>query len=55
VKNPEKKKNNVKVPPYNFNKLRRSGRTCYSSPQPKVGALGIVEDNPIDLSDEGED
>jgi len=32
-----------------------SGRTCYFGPQPKLGVPGTVEENPIDLSDEGED
>ena len=43
-----RRKSNAKVPVYNFNKLRRSERTCYFGPQPKVGALGIFEYNPID-------
>jgi len=42
----------VNVPAYNFNKMRRSGRTCYFGAHPKAGASGTVEDNPIDLSDE---
>ena len=50
-----KKKNDANEPLYNFNKLRRSGRTCYFSPQPKLGAPRTIEDNPIDLSDERED
>ena len=41
------KKTNVKVPIYNFNKLRRSGRTCYFDPEPKLGAPETVEANPI--------
>jgi hypothetical protein len=45
------KKNNLKVPVYNHFCLRRSGRSCYFGPQPKAGALGIVEDNLIDLCD----
>jgi len=43
------------VPVYSQSRLRRSGRTCYFCPQPKAGAPGIVEDNLIDLSDEGDD
>ena len=49
----QKSKANVSV--YNFNKMRRSGRSCYFGPQPKAGASGTVEDNSIDLSDEGDD
>jgi len=50
-----RQKSKVNVPVYNFNKMRRCGMTCYFSPQPKASALGTVEDNPIDLSDEGDD
>jgi len=50
-----KEKNNAKVQVYNFNKLRRCGKTRYFGPQPKLGGLGTDEDNPIDLSDGGED
>jgi len=39
---------------YSQSRLRRSERTCYFGPQPKAGALGTVEDNPIELSDEGD-
>ena len=49
------KKSDLKVPVYNQSKMRRSGRTCYYSPQPKAGATGTVEDNPIDLCDEEDD
>jgi len=48
------KKSNSKVPVYNQSRLRRSGRTCYFGPQPKESAPGTVEDNPIELSDEGD-
>jgi hypothetical protein len=48
------KKKDSKVSVYNQSRLRRSGRTCYFGPQPKAGAPGTVEDNPIDLSDEGD-
>jgi hypothetical protein len=48
------KKSNSKVPVYNHSRLRRSRRTCYFGPKPKAGAPGTVEDNPIDLSDEGD-
>jgi len=34
---------------------KRSGRTYYFGPQPSVGAPGTIEDNPIDLCDEGDD
>jgi len=47
-------KSKANVPVYNFNKMMRSG-TCYFGPHPKVGAPGTAEDNPIDLSDEGDD
>jgi len=40
---------------YNQSRLRKSRRTCYFGPQPKEGALGTVEDNPIEISDEGDD
>ena len=46
------KKKDSKVLVYNQSRLRRSGRTCYFGPQPKVGAPGTVEDNPIDLCDD---
>jgi len=49
------KKNDSKVPMYNQSRLRRSGRTCYFGSQPKSGAPGTVEDNPIDLGDEEDD
>jgi hypothetical protein len=49
------KKKDSKVPVYNHCRLRRSGRTCYFGPQPKAGAPGTVEDNPIDLCDEEDD
>jgi hypothetical protein len=49
------KKKDLKVPVYNQSRLRRSGRTCYFGPQPKEGAPGTVEDNPIEISDEGDD
>jgi hypothetical protein len=49
------KKSDSMVPVYNHSTLRRSGRTCYFSPQPKAGAPGTVKDNPIELSDEGDD
>lgn len=42
-----------KVPIYNLNNLRRSGRTCYFGPQPKLGAPGTLETNPIGI-DEGD-
>jgi hypothetical protein len=45
----------VKVPVYNKSRLRRSGKTYYFGPQPKAGAPGTTEDNPIDLCDEGDD
>jgi len=47
-------KSKVNVPMYNSNKMRRSGRTCYFGPQRKAGAPGTVEENPIDLSEEGQ-
>jgi len=50
-----KQKSKVNVPVYNFNKMRRSGHTCYFGPQLKACTPGTVEDNLIDLSDEGED
>jgi len=40
---------------YNQSRLRRSGRTCNFDLQPKEGAPGTVEDNPIEISDEGDD
>jgi len=44
-----------KVPIYNLNNLRRSGRTCYFGPQPKLGAPGTLETNPIEVGiDEGD-
>jgi len=43
------------VPLYNFNKMRQSRRMCYFGLQPKTGAPGTVEDNPIDLSDDEDD
>ena len=43
------------MPVYNQSGLRRSGKTCYFGPQPKEGAPGTVEDNPIKISDEGDD
>jgi len=46
------KKKDSKVLVYNQSMLRRSGRTCYFDPQSKAGALGTVEDNPIDLCDD---
>jgi len=49
------KKNDSKVPMYNQSMLRRSEKTCYFGPQPKAGAPGTVEDNPIDLCDEEDD
>jgi len=49
------KKKDSKVPVYNQLRLRRSGRTCYFGPQPKEGASGTVEDNSIEISDEGDD
>jgi len=49
------KKKDSKVPAYNQSRLRRSGRTCYFGPQPKAGAAGTIEDNPIELSDEEDD
>ena len=48
----KEKKSNAKVHVYNFNKVRWSGRTCYFGPQLKLGALGTVDYNHIDLSDE---
>jgi hypothetical protein len=49
-------KSTSKVPIYNFNHLRRSGRTCYFGPQPKAGAPGTVDSNPIEIGveDNGE-
>jgi hypothetical protein len=49
------KKKDLKVLVYNHSRLRRSGRTCCFGPQPKAGAPGTVEDNPIDLCDEEDD
>jgi len=40
---------------YNFNKLRKSGRTCYFGQQPKLDVPWTIENNFIDLRDEGED
>ena len=37
------------VPKLNQSRLRRSGRTCYFGPQPKFGAPGTMETNPIDI------
>jgi len=48
-------KKGSKVPVYNQSRLRRSGRTCYFGHQPKEGALETVEDNQIEISDEGDD
>jgi len=49
------KKSDSKVLVYNHSKLRRNRRTCYYGHQPKAGAPGTVEDNPIDLCDEEDD
>ena len=49
------KKKDLKVRVYNQLRLRRSGRTCYFGPQPKEGAPGTVDDNPIEISEEGND
>jgi hypothetical protein len=49
------KKKGSKVPVHNHSRLRRSGRTCYFGPQPKEGAPWTVKDNPIEISDEGDD
>ena len=49
------KKKNLNVSVYNQFRLRRSRRTCYFGPQPKPGAAGTVEDNPIEISDDGDD
>ncbi|RHN58821.1 hypothetical protein MtrunA17_Chr4g0006531 [Medicago truncatula] len=49
------KRKDLKVSMYNHSRLRKSGRTCYFGPHPKAGALGTVEDNPIDLCDEEDD
>jgi len=49
------KKINLKVSVYNQYMLRTSGMTCYFGPQPKAGASGTVEDNPVDLSYVGDD
>jgi len=49
------KKKGSKVSVYSQSRLRRSERSCYFGPQPKEGALGTVEDNPIDLCDEEDD
>jgi len=44
-----------KVPIYNFDNLRRNGRTCYLGPQPKLGASRTMENNPIEVGiDEGD-
>jgi hypothetical protein len=37
------------VPKLNLSRLRRRGRTCYFGPQPKFGAPGTMEKNPIDI------
>jgi len=50
-----RQKSKVNVPVYNVNKMRQSRRTSYFGLHPKAGALGTVVDNPIDLSDEGDD
>ena len=47
-----REKSNSKGSVYNQSRLRRSGMTCYFGPQPKAGAPGTVEDNPIELSDD---
>jgi len=49
------KKKDSEVLVYNQSRLRRSERTCYFGPQPKEGAPGIIEDNPIERSDEEDD
>jgi len=49
------KKSDSNVLVYNHSRLRRSEMTCYFCPQPKSGAPGTVEDNPIDLCDEEDD
>jgi len=49
------KKKDSKVLMYNQLRLRRSGRTCYFGPQPKVGAPGTGKDNIINLCDEEDD
>jgi len=49
------KKKDSKVPVYNQSRLRRSERTCYFGPQPKEGVPGNIEDNPLEISDEGDD
>jgi len=50
-----KEKSAAKVPKYNFNKLRRSGRIYYFGPQPKLGALGTLVTNPIEVEiDDGD-
>ncbi|MCH83088.1 hypothetical protein A2U01_0003903 [Trifolium medium] len=38
-----------------FTKLRRSGRTCYFGPQPKLGTPGTLPDNPILIDEVAED
>jgi len=35
--------------------MRRRGRTLNFGPQPKAGAPGTINDNPIELSDEEDD
>jgi len=40
------------VPKYNLNNIRRSDRTCYFGPQPKLGAPGTMETNPIEIRKE---
>ncbi|GAU51502.1 hypothetical protein TSUD_413790 [Trifolium subterraneum] len=47
------------IPKLDFTKLRRSDRTCYFGPQPKLGEPGTLKDNPIEILDidieEGDD
>jgi hypothetical protein len=43
------------VPIYNFNRLRRSGRTCYLGPKPKSGAPGNLVINPIEVGTDDEE
>ncbi|MCI27663.1 hypothetical protein A2U01_0048863, partial [Trifolium medium] len=38
-----------------FRKLRRSGRTYYFGPQPKLGTPGTLRDNPILIDEVAED
>jgi len=49
------KKSDSNVSVYNHSRLSMSGRTGYFGPQPKLGAPGTVEDNPIDVCDEEDD